>query len=65
MAKDILRMYGPDSPSNQKPSATSGGCCMPSPIPYDPPVGPKGIGDAKSPGLHGMNHGNGVMQGKH
>lgn len=63
--KDILRMYGPDSPSDQRPVATNGGQCMPKDIPYSAPVGPKGIGDPKSPGIHGMNHGNSVMQGKH
>lgn len=35
------------------------------PLPYSPPVGPKGISDPKSPGLHGTNHGNDVNQGKH
>jgi hypothetical protein len=62
---DILRMYGPDSPSNQKPSATNGGHCEPKPINYSTPVGPKGIGDPKSPGIHGTNHGNCVNQGRH
>ncbi len=58
MSKDILRGFGPDSPSNQKPSATSGGPTSAGSIPYCPPVGPSNIGDSKSPGLHGTNHGN-------
>lgn len=58
MTKDILKGFGPDSPSNQKPSATRGGFCEAAPIPYDPPKGPSNIGDPKSPGLHGTNHGN-------
>lgn len=56
--KDILRMYGADTPKTMAPVATSGGCITPSPIPYSPPMGPSNIGDAKSPGLHGTNHGN-------
>lgn len=63
--KDILRMYGPDSPMDQRAVATNGGQCDPKPINYSPPVGPKNIGDPKSPGLHGDNHGCCVMQGKH
>lgn len=58
MAKDILRMYGRDTPKTMAPPATCGGYCEADPIPYSPPVGPKGIGDPKSPGIHGMNHGN-------
>lgn len=56
--RDILREYGPDSPMEQKPRATNGGYCEPKPINYKPPVGPSNINDAKSPGLHGTNHGN-------
>ncbi len=65
MSKDILRGFGPDSPNVQKAGATNGGQMMEKEIPYSPPGGPKGIGDPKSPGLHGTNHGNCVMQGKH
>jgi hypothetical protein len=65
MSKDILGEYGNDSSSPQAPRATNGGQCTPKPIPYSEPVGPKGIGDPKSPGLHGTNHGCCVMQGKH
>jgi hypothetical protein len=65
MARDILSEYGKDSPANQKPVATNGGQCVPTPIPYSPPVGPKGIGDPHSPGLHGENHGNAPGQGRH
>lgn len=62
---DILGMFGSDTPQPQKPSATNGGCCTPKEIPYSPPVGPKNINDAKTPGIHGTNHGNNVMQGRH
>ena len=62
--RDILSEFGPDSAMDQKPRATNGGQCEPKPIPYSPPVGPKGIMDPKSPGLHGSNHGNNGTQGK-
>lgn len=65
MSKDILNYYGPNSPDVQRPSATNGGRMEPKEIPYSTPVGPKGIGDPKSPGLHGTNHGNCPGQGKH
>lgn len=58
MARDILRGFGPDSASNEKPRATNGGYCEPKPLNYKPPIGPSNINDAKSPGLHGTNHGN-------
>lgn len=63
MPRDILSEYGPDSPADQKPSATSGGTeCKP--LSYDPPKGP--IGQMhKGVGLGGSNHGNAVNQGKH
>ena len=57
MSKDILNEYGRDTPQKQAPVATSGGCTTAKEMPYSPPIGPKGIGDAKSPGLHGTNHG--------
>lgn len=65
MSKDILRGFGPDSPNVQRPSASNGGQMMPKDIPYSPPVGPKSIGDSKSPGLHGTNHGCAPGQGRH
>jgi hypothetical protein len=58
MARDILGEYGPDSPSHQKARPTNGGHMEPKELPYSPPVGPSNIGDPKSPGLHGTNHGN-------
>lgn len=61
---DILSEYGSDSSQPQAPRATSGGQMDVKPIPYSPPVGPSNIGDAKSPGLHGTNHGNCGTQGK-
>ena len=62
MARDILSEYGPESPMDQKPRATSGGTeCKP--LPYDPPKGPTPHMQ-QSPGLHGTNHGNCGTQGK-
>lgn len=65
MSKDILSMYGPDSPSDQMPRATNGGEMSVKSIPYSPPKGPSNINDSKSPGLHGSNHGCCGTQGKH
>lgn len=65
MSRDILSEFGPDSPSDQRPRATNGGQQTPKDIPYSPPVGPSNIGDSKSPGLHGTNHGNNGTQGRH
>lgn len=63
---EILRQYGPESSQPQKPSATNGGQCDPKDVMnYSPPVGPKNIGDAKSPGLHGTNHGCCGSQGRY
>lgn len=45
MSKDILGMYGPDSPSNQQPRATNGGIMPVKPVPYSTPQGPMGIMD--------------------
>lgn len=64
MSKDILSMYGPDSASDQMPRASNGGQMPVKPIPYSPPKGPSNIGDSKSPGLHGSNHGNCGTQGR-
>lgn len=58
MPRDILSGFGPGSSQPQRPVATSGGVKEAKPLPYSPPVGPKNIGDPKSPGLHGTNHGN-------
>ena len=63
MAKPIIG--GPDTFKSQAPRATSGGQQTPKPTSYSPPKGPKGIGDPKSPGLHGANHGVKVNQGRH
>lgn len=65
MARDILGGFGPDSPTPQKPVATSGGAQTPKEMPYSPPQGPKGINDPKTPGIHGTNHGNCGTQGRH
>ena len=56
--RDILGEFGPDSPMNQMPRAKGGGAPEVKPLNYKPPVGPSNIGDPKSPGLHGTNHGN-------
>jgi hypothetical protein len=64
MSKDILGMYGKDSPAPQAPRATNGGQMEVKPIPYSPPKGPSNINDSKSPGLHGTNHGCCGTQGK-
>lgn len=64
MARDILSEFGPNSPSDQKPGAVSGGVTEAKPLPYSPPVGPKSINDGNSPGLHGTNHGECGSQGK-
>lgn len=62
MARDILNEYGPDSPMNQKPRATSGGVTTAKPCDYSPPKGPIGI-DHSGPGLGGANLGNCGTQG--
>lgn len=68
MSRDILSGFGPGSSQPQRASAECGGV-LPGDTKdvnnYQPPVGPKNINDPKSPGLHGTNHGNSVMQGKH
>lgn len=42
----------------QAARATNGGVMPVKSIPYSPPVGPKGINDPQSAGIHGTNHGN-------
>lgn len=63
MARDILREYGPDSASDQKPGSCCGGVTEAKSLPYDPPKGPTGMMQ-QSPGLHGTNHGNCGTQAK-
>lgn len=65
MSRDILNGFGPNSSQPQASTASNGGKMIPKDISYSPPVGPKGIGDPKSPGLHGTNHGCAPGQGKH
>lgn len=66
MSKDILSYYGKDTPKTMASSAKSGGEMMTKDVMnYKPPIGPSNINDSKSPGIHGTNHGNCVMQGKH
>lgn len=66
MAKDILGMYGSDSSQPQAARASDGGKQEPKDVMnYKPPQGPSNIGDPKSPGLHGTNHGNNGTQGRH
>ena len=64
MPRDILSEYGPDSSQPQVGSASNGGKITPKDLPYDPPQGPKGINDGRTPGLHGTNHGNCGTQGR-
>lgn len=61
---EILGGFGPDSSQPQRGTATNGGQQQVKEPPYSPPVGPKGINDSKSPGLHGDNHGNCGTQGR-
>lgn len=63
--RDILRGFGPDSQSHQKPSATCGGVEKAKPMPYDPPKGPKGISSPTHGSLGGTNHGKAGTQGRH
>lgn len=63
MSREILSEYGPESRGSEAPRATNGGCCDPKPIPYSPPVGPKG--QTTGPGIGGTNHGMCGTQGKH
>ena len=66
MPRDILSMYGRDTPQPQQPVASHGGCLEAKDVNnYKPPVGPKNVSDPKSPGLHGTNHGCCGTQGKH
>jgi hypothetical protein len=64
MSKDILSEYGPNSASNEKARASSGGRMEPKPIPYSPPKGPTSQMQ-QGPGTHGTNHGCCGTQGKH
>lgn len=64
MPSDILSMYGPGTEQSMAPQSSNGGKQTPKPLDYKPPVGPKGIGDPKTPGIHGSNHGNCGTQGK-
>lgn len=66
MSRDILNGFGPNSSQPQASVASNGGRVDTKDVMnYKPPVGPKSINDAKSPGLHGTNHGNCPGQGKH
>lgn len=65
MSRDILSGFGRDSSQPQAAPASNGGKMSPKDISYSPPVGPKSIGDPKSPGIHGTNHGNCPGQGRH
>lgn len=65
MSRDILSEFGSNSSQPQKGSASSGGVTSAKELPYSPPVGPSNINDAKTPGIHGTNHGNcGTQRGK-
>ena len=61
---DILRQYGRDSRQPQASSAVRGGITSAKDVRnYQPPVGPKGINDPQSPGIHGANSGMDGSQG--
>jgi len=60
MKKDILGMYGPEKSMGNR--AKNGGQVEVKPLPYSPPVGPKG--QTHGPGIGGTNHGNCGTQGK-
>ena len=62
MKGDILGNYGPDRKESGA-SATCGGVKEAKPLPYSPPVGPKGQ-MRQGPGLGGTNHGNCGTQGR-
>lgn len=64
MAKDILDMFGPNSPDKQMPRARSGGVMESKDLPYSPPKGPMRQME-EGPGLHQDNCGNCGTQGKH
>lgn len=64
MSGDILSMYGPGTPQSMAPQSSNGGKQTPKPMPYSAPMGPKGINDSKTPGIHGTNHGCCGTQGK-
>lgn len=61
MSKDSMAGY-PPSHTQGGQRATNGGQCQPKPLPYSPPVGPKG--QTHGPGIGGTNHGNAGTQGK-
>lgn len=63
MARPILSEYGPDTAKSEVPSMTKNGPADCRPIPYSPPVGPKGIGHV-GPGLGDENLGCAGTQGK-
>jgi len=63
MSKDILGMYGKDSPQPKAGVATSGGVMSTKEINYSPPQGPKGIMDGRTVGLHGEVHPCGTQRG--
>lgn len=66
MPRDILSEYGNDSGVGQKSGASNGGVMPVRDVRnYSPPVGPKGIGDSKTPGIHGDNCGNSGTQGRY
>lgn len=55
---EILDEFGSNTSQPQSPHATNGGQVPVRDVHnYKPPVGPKNIGDSKSPGLHGSNLG--------
>lgn len=61
MSKDVMAGY-PPSKSQGSQRASNGGQITPKPLPYSPPMGPKG--QTHGPGIGGTNHGNAGTQAK-
>ena len=58
MARDILGEFGSESNQSQYSTQVRGGVMSGKDVMrYSPPVGPKGIKDPQSPGIHGANSG--------
>lgn len=62
--RDVLAPFSSDGMPNNRTS--NGGQQVVKDLPYDPPVGPKGIMSGNGPGIGGTNHGSsGGQQGRH
>lgn len=62
--KDILDEFGPGTSQPQYSQSVKGGVMSGKDVRnYSPPVGPIGINDPQSPGIHGANSGTDGSQG--